>query len=877
MVGLVLVSHSAKLAEGVAELAAQMAGPEVRIATAGGLAGAGGALGTDATRVLLALEDVWSEDGVLVLMDLGSAVLSAELAVDLLDEERSGRVLLTEAPLVEGAVAAAVAAGIGEPLEQVAAAARGGLAAKAAHLTPAAGSNETATAAAGPRTAGAAGIDAVTGLAPRGSAGRESPQKTLRVTILNRLGLHARPAALLVRTAGGFDADVTVADAASGRGPVSARSLNAVATLGARRGDDLVVIASGPQAAEALAAIGRLAEEGFGEPEDLGPREPDPALIERADGGAPPGEASKPAPAAGRVLAGRPASPGAAVGPACRFGRSGARLPDAPAGEPAAEWTALTGALEATAVDVLRTRASVAGRARAQDAAIFDAHLLFLEDEALLAPARQGIFERGEAAAGAWHEAVAAAAEAWDALEDPYQRARVADLRSVGDQVLGYLLGTSATACTTGPGVVIAPDLSAAEVAGLDLSVVTGLACAFGGPTSHATILARALGLPAVVGAGAELLAVAEGTLLAVDGDAGTVTVEPAPDAVAAVAQRRQIRQRESVATRAAAGRAAVTRDGAGVRVEANIAGPEEARAAVAAGADGVGLLRTEFLFLGATAMPDEDEQAASYAAVAAALQGRPLTIRTLDAGADKPLPYLPMPPESNPSLGVRGLRLGLARPEQLLCQLRAVLRVAAMYPVRVMFPMVATVEEVRHARELVVEARAALSGRGVAVPARLEAGIMLEIPSAALVAAKLAPLVDFFSVGTNDLTQYTLAAERGNAGVAALANPLHPAVLQLIDRTVRAAASAGRGVAVCGELAGDCLAVPLLLGLGVRELSMNPVAIPAAKEAVRGTDTAAARRLAGEALEADSAAAVTELLAAAAQGTPGMEASPAG
>ena len=670
-----------------------------------------------------------------------------------------------------------------------------------------------------------------------------------------------------MRAASGFDADVTVADATSGRGPVSARSLNGVATLGARRGDELVVTATGPQAAEALAAIARLAEEGFGEPEDLGPQEPEPAQAARVDGWTPSSESLAPVPAPGTVLAGIPASPGAAVGPARRLGRGAVPIPAAPAGEPAAEWDALGAALEATAADVLRARASLEGTAVRKDAAIFDAHLLFLEDEALLAPARAGVFEHGESAARAWHAAVAAAVQAWDALEDPYQRARAADLRSVGDQVLGHLLGEGPTMRTTGPGVVIAPDLSPAQVVGLDRSEVAGVACAFGGPTSHAAILARALGLPAVVGAGAGLLAIAEGTLLAVDGDAGTVTVEPAPAAVAAVGRRRQAREREAAEARAGAGQAAVTRDGEIVRVEANVAGPEEAREAVGAGADGVGLLRTEFLFLEAAAMPDEDEQAAAYAAVAAALQGRPLTIRTLDAGADKPLPYLPMRSESNPFLGVRGLRLGLAHPEQLLCQLRAILRVAAAHPVQVMFPMVATVDELRRARELVDEARDSLAARGVAVPARLEVGIMVEVPSAALVAAKLAPLVDFFSLGTNDLTQYTLAAERGNAGVAALADPLHPAVLRLIDMTARAAAAAGRDVAVCGEVAGDRLAVPLLLGLGVRELSLNPVAIPAVKQAVRATDAAAARRLAGDALAAESAAAVRRLLAAAVPG----------
>ena len=261
--------------------------------------------------------------------------------------------------------------------------------------------------------------------------------------------------------------------------------------------------------------------------------------------------------------------------------------------------------------------------------------------------------------------------------------------------------------------------------------------------------------------------------------------------------------------------------------------------------------------------MPGEDEQAAAYEAIAAALDGRPLTIRTLDAGADKPLPYLPLPPEKNPFLGVRGLRLSLLHPDQLRCQLRAVLRVAAAHPVRVMFPMVAEADELRQALVLLDEARETLMARGAAVPEHLETGVMLEVPSAALLAEQIAPPASFFSVGTNDLTQYALAAERGNAGVAALADPLHPAVLRLIAHACEAADAAGRTVAVCGEVAGDPAAVPLLLGLGVRELSMSAVRIAAAKQAVRSTEMAAAHALAQRALAADSASAVHALLAA--------------
>ena len=598
-----------------------------------------------------------------------------------------------------------------------------------------------------------------------------------------------------------------------------------------------------------------------------------------------------PAPMAGTVLAGLPAAPGMAVGPARPLRRAEA-MPAAPAADPAAEWSALERALAATAADLHASRASIESRAGEREAAIFDAHLLFLEDEALLEPARDGVFSRGLSAAQAWADAIGAAAARWDALEDPYQRARAADLRAVGDHVLGRLTSPlpsgadlPAAACSAPsrasapatssarsgliPGIVVAPDLSPADVAALDPAEVAGIACAFSGPASHAVILARALGLPGVVGAGAALLAVPEGTTLAVDGDAGTVTVAPSPEAVTAVERRREKLARDAAAALAAAAVPAVTRDGVRVQVEANIAGPLDAPAAVAAGADGVGLLRTEFLFLGAAALPSEDEQAACYEAVAAALGGRRLTVRTLDAGADKPLPYLPLAPEANPFLGVRGLRLSLRHPDQLLAQLRAVLRVAAGRPLRVMVPMVSTVEELRRARELLAEARASLEARGVAVPARLDLGMMLEVPSAAIVADHLAPLVEFFSVGTNDLTQYTMAAERGNAGVAALADPLHPAVLRLIERTVATAATAGRPVAVCGEVAGDPLAVPLLLGLGVRELSMSPALIPAAKQAVRAADTGTARRLAEATLAADSAAAVRRLLAAAAPRPP--------
>ncbi|HSL96756.1 MAG TPA: phosphoenolpyruvate--protein phosphotransferase [Thermoleophilia bacterium] len=683
----------------------------------------------------------------------------------------------------------------------------------------------------------------------------------LRVTVDTRLGLHARPAALLVRTAAAFDADVTVTDVTTGRGPVSARSLNAVATLGARFGDELLLRATGPQADESLAAIGRLAGEGFGEPREARPMgPPGPGAGLRGVAAADEVTSSAAPPAPGTVLHGLPGSPGLAVAEARRLRPAPVEVPEGSPGDPDAEWSALQRALDAAGHEIGRARAAAAARAGEYDAAIFDAHLLFLEDAALLGPSRAGVMEEGKSAARSWADAVAVAAAEWETLDDPYLRARAGDLRSVGDQVLRLLLGLPAPPAPGGSGVVVATDLSPAEVVGLDTDAVRGIACAFGGPASHAAILARSLAIPAVVGAGRVLLAVRDGTLLALDGEAGTVTVAPPAETVRAVERRRLAKAREEAAARARAHLPAVTRDGVPVHVAANVAGLADVGAAVSAGADGVGLLRTEFLFLEADHLPSEDEQEPAYRAVAEMLEGRPLVLRTLDLGADKPLPNLPREEERNPFLGLRGLRLSLRHPDLFAAQLRAALRVAADHEVRVMFPMVATVDELHRAREALDGAREALVAEGVAVPERVPVGIMVEVPAAALLAEAFVPYVDFFSLGTNDLAQYTLAAERGNADVAALADALHPAVLRLVERTVSAAAEGGRGVAVCGEVAGDPVAVPLLLGLGVTELSMSPARIALAKEAVRSTEIARARRLAGDALKAGSAAEVRRL-----------------
>ncbi len=848
MVGIVIVSHSAPLANSVVELARQMARPDVTIVAAGGVDLPDRPLGTDAALIARAIEQAWSDDGVLVLMDLGSAVLSAEMAAEMVPDEQRPRVLLSDAPLVEGAVAAAVAAGLGDPLDRVAAEARGGLAGKAAHL---------------------AAPDAEPGLPEQAPAAAPDGARPLelRVTVANRLGLHARPAARFVQAAGQFDATVTAQNLTVPAGPVSARSLNGVATLGVQQGHEVLVKASGPQAAEALAALRDLAERDFDEPADVAhpgrTASGVSAPVAAPDARTP--QTAKPAavrPADGTTLRGIPGSPGLAVGAAVHLRQATVDVPREPAADPAAELARLDAALQETRREVQAARDSVAARTGEQyEAGIFDAHLLFLADEALLDPAKRGIRE-GRNAADAWDSAVADVAAQWDRLTDSYQRERVRDLESIRIQVLGHLLGARRGELG-GAGIVVADELTPADTAGFDPAVVTGIATATGGPTSHAAILARALGIPAVLGLGPDILAVPDGTQLLLDGDQGSVQVAAGQSELAAAEQAAQQRRQAGERARQRAAEPAVTADGTRIEVAANAGSPEDVRHAVTEGADGIGLLRTEFLFLAASSMPTEDEQAAIYTDLAEVLAGRPMIIRTLDVGADKPLPYLPRDAEPNPALGQRGIRLGLARTDVLLTQLRAVLRVAARHPIKLMFPMVATSREVRAALGLVADARRALAAEGVAVPAEgaMEVGIMIEVPAAALTAARLAPDVDFFSVGTNDLTQYTLAADREVSAVAGLNDALHPAVLTLIGRAAAAAAAAGRWTGVCGELAADTLAVPLLLGLGVRELSVSAAAVASVKEMVRATDLAAAAELAQQALGLASADAVRDLV----------------
>jgi len=773
MVAVVVVSHSAPVSDAVAELARAIAGPDAVLEAVGA---AGGGLGTDVAAVRAAIERAVTRGGAVVLADIGSAVAAAREACGLLPAGVAARVRLSPGPLVEGAVAAAVAAAAGATLDAVAAEADGALGAKAADGAPPTPQPEP--------TGGGDWLDC-------------------RILVTSPVGLHARPAARLVQTTLAWDAEVVVLNATTGAGPASARSLTAIQTLGAMQGHELAVRARGPQGAMALEALQALAARGFDEVT-----------------GPPPSMRFVPAgPVDGRgLIRGVPGAPGVAVGEARRLRRTVVR-DGGGSGDSAVERSRLDRAFAAAREELRVARDAVAAQAGEEHAAIMDAQLLLLEDEAIVGPARDAV-AAGADAGGAIRGAVEGAAARLGSVEDGYLRARAEDIRQLARLLIAHLAGVAGPPRIRGRGILIAADLSPAETAALDLSMVEGIVVAGGGPMSHTAIIARGLGVPAVVGAGDMALTIVEETMLLVDGDVGTVTLDPSDRAVA------EATARAARTPDALAGAAAATRDGTAVTVSANVAGVGEARDAVAHGADGVGLFRTEFLLMNRAAPPDEDEQEGAYRAAAEELGGRRLVLRTFDAGDDKPLPFLDAIPRA------RGIRLALAHPELLRAQLRAILRVAADHPVAVMFPMVGDAADLTAAIAELDRAGSELDAAGVRRGAP-EVGTMIEVPSAAIHAAELAPRVAFFSIGTNDLTRYTLAADREAAAPGAVGG-LHPAVAHLVGIVCRAAREAGVRVAVCGEAAADPRAIPGLLALGVRELSVAGPAVGATKGAVR-------------------------------------------
>jgi phosphocarrier protein FPr len=660
------------------------------------------------------------------------------------------------------------------------------------------------------------------------------------LTILNPTGLHARPATTFASLAKTFESEVRVRH--DGK-VANGKSLASLLKLGVESGSVIRVMAQGPDEERALQALKAAVESGLGEEAEA------------------PAEARPLSPAYGweaesakMVMPGVPASPGLAIG-TLRYLKRSKFVVETTARDFEVEQTHLRQAIEAARAQLNDLYQQVKERSGANRAAIFLAHAEFLDDPEL----EQDVVTRintGSSAGWAWQQAIEQRVAELKKLDDPVLAGRAVDLSDVGNRVLRFLAHRieEGPAMPKEPVILVAEDLTPSDTAGLDPAFILGFCTAGGGPTSHSAIIARALGIPAIVGGGPAMLHLPEGSEAILDGNSGNLYVEPSPATVASARKAQLALEEMRAAEKLRCYEPAMMTDGYRVEVVANIGRVSEAEQAVNAGGEGVGLLRTEFLFLERSSPPTEEEQFEAYRDMARALNGLPLIIRTLDIGGDKSAPYLNMPAEGNPFLGVRGIRLCLARPELFRTQLRAIYRASKHGPVKIMFPMISTLEDLEAARAISTEVRLEVGAEAVDI------GIMIEVPSAVLLADEFAQQVDFFSIGTNDLTQYTLAMDRLHPMLAKQADGLHPAVLRMVDWTVKAATAAGKWVGVCGGVAGDPKGAVILVGLGVTELSVSIPSIAAVKAQMRRLSLERAKALAQQALACSTAAEVRAL-----------------
>ncbi len=562
-------------------------------------------------------------------------------------------------------------------------------------------------------------------------------------------------------------------------------------------------------------------------------------------------------------LAGIPASRGICIGPVFQFIRQELVVSECRIDDPQKEIERLDAAICTAKDQISRIYEKALTEASQADAEIFQAHKMILEDPELLSEVRKKILDGKCNAEFAMKETAQAFSDMMAAMKDEYFAARATDIMDVGNRVLRILLGVaeSPSANLKSPSVIVADDLTPSDTVLLDKSLVVGFCTARGSATSHTAILARGLGIPAVAGVGDEVLHHNNNAQVILDGTNGEVILDPDEATVKDYQQRIQTAHTIREASMKHAHEPAVTLDGRHLEVVSNIGNVEGARSSIENGAEGVGLLRTEFLYLERSSLPTEEEQFQAYKAILDVFDQLPVILRTLDVGGDKEIPYMGLAAESNSFLGQRALRLCLVRPDIFKPQLRAALRAGVGRNLKIMFPMVATASEVRAARKVMDECVLELRQEGQPFAENIEIGIMVEIPSAALVADQLAKEVDFFSIGTNDLSQYTMAADRTNPKVADLSNAFFPAVLRLIRDVISAAHQEGKWVGMCGELAGEPLAAPILLGLGLDEFSMSPPMVPVVKQILRSLNAQEMQALAEQALQLETPQEIQQLV----------------
>ncbi len=666
-----------------------------------------------------------------------------------------------------------------------------------------------------------------------------------QVLLANRHGLHARPATYLSKVASNFAGDVQVGFDGNF---VSAKSLTRLLSLGATYGQQLSFKVEPIADGEAhLQALIKAVQSGLGEEVTPivhhEPKDTNDVLIDDL-------AVAQVAPLErGQQNYGIIASKGIAIAPAFVVKEKEFDYEKLCAkGQEAQEKAKLDSAINKVKSDLglLITHAKTA-----EIAGIFSAHRSMLDDGEIIAAVHRHI-DQGLSAPMAWHSEIEALATAQAALDNPLLAQRAADFKDIGRRVLAALCGETLLS-PEGNYILVKEDLLPSDVATLGDNVVA-IITSLGGANSHSAIIARSLGIPALVGVGLSVLDIYQGEMVLVDAIKGHFVVAPQEELIQATIKQKTLLKQKLNTAKLNAHEMAKTKDGHRVEVMANLGDVANATAAVAQGAEGVGLLRTEFVFMKHSSMPNKQTQITDYSQVFDAMENRPVVVRTLDIGGDKPLPYLAMKAEENPFLGVRGIRLCLQRPELLKEQLTALIEASNNRPLRIMFPMVGQMSEWRAAKAILDDVLQTHPHSD------LQVGIMIEVPSAAILADEFAKEVDFFSIGTNDLTQYALAIDRGHPVLSAQSDGLHASVLRLIDMTIKAAHAHGKWVGVCGELGSDELAVPILIGLGVDELSVSVSQIALVKAQIRTLSIDDCRALAAEALACDGATAVRAL-----------------
>ncbi|TKB24699.1 phosphoenolpyruvate--protein phosphotransferase [Desulfopila sp. IMCC35006] len=665
-------------------------------------------------------------------------------------------------------------------------------------------------------------------------------EKSVEVKIQGAHGLHARPATAFVELAKQFKASVHVRHKES---VADGKSLVSLLKLGAGENASLRIMVSGEDEDEALKAIEAAVLAGLEDETEAA----DEVQLDAADHGWSPSEPTI-------TIQGLSASSGLAIGPLWHFKKSKIVVAST-AKYPAIEENLLHEAIATAQSELEQIHREVKAQSGAGKAAIFKAHIEFLNDEEMIAETH-ALIKKGHSAGWSWQKVIGERVEDMAQLDDPVLRGRATDINDVGSRVLRHLAevveDTPFTAET--PVILVAEDLMPSDTVNLDPRKILGFCTTAGGPTSHTAIIARSLGIPAIVGAGPALLNQENGTEVILDGTTGNLYIHPHESDIKAAQNIQAMLADQRNSEHQTRFEPAIMTDGHRMEVVANIATASEAEQAVNGGAEGVGLMRTEFLFLDRSEAPTEEEQYQAYSQMTKALGGLPLIIRTLDVGGDKNLPYLQLPPEDASFMGIRGIRLCLAKPELFRPQLRAIYRAAEHGPIKIMFPMISTLEDLNAAKDMAEGVRREL---GVA---ELPFGVMIEVPSAVMLARELAAEVDFFSIGTNDLTQYTLAMDRLHPLLARQADALHPAVLRMINLTVSAAEEAGIWVGVCGGIAADPQGAAILTGLGVKELSVSIPSVAAVKAQLRKLSQAGAKSMAQRALACRNAAEVRRL-----------------